>query len=164
MTHVRTTVEMPFDSAISYFISDNYLAVAGAQDVVYNLATDVQRTIPTAGRSLNDFVRRGDNELWLESSGQVFDLDLPATTLTQIAMPALVGNINVAHDLALTTALAAATVYRTEMASREQLVETTLPSPFITPPPDTLGYPSATHRGRLRSRRAHDGDATALDR
>jgi hypothetical protein len=84
-------------------------------------------------------------------------------------MPALVGNISVAHDTALTTDVTQATVYRTAMATHAQLGATSLPSPFTAHPPDSLGFASATARTlarspRLQSRRAHDGDAIALDR
>jgi hypothetical protein len=61
VTHARTTVTMPFDSSITYFISGAYLIVAplaADQAVVRDLATGDQHTLATTSLDLNDFVSR----------------------------------------------------------------------------------------------------------
>lgn len=122
--------------------------------------------------SLNDFVTRpGRGQLFAESAGSVFALDLAAATATPIALPALVGNINVrpTADQFVATDKELAKIYRVGMETRAlygRAIE--LPSPFRVVVEDLGDQGDATLRppqqlGRLVTRREHDGDAHSLD-
>jgi hypothetical protein len=122
--------------------------------------------------SLHDFVTRpGHAELFAESAGSVFSLDLAAATATPVALPALVGNINVRPraDQVVATDKEHAKIYRLGMEThtlRGSAIE--LPSPFRVVVEDLGDQGDATLRppqqhGRLVTRRDHDGDAHSLD-
>ena len=173
VTHARTTVTMPFDAGITYFISGDYLVVAplsSDQVVIHDLATTAEHlAVPTAQLDLHDFISSPDHEeLWLETAGHVQVVGLSSGTVAPVAIPGSVGSINVAHDTALTADRVTASVSRTAIPARSVLGTTALPSPFTARPPASLGFTSAAqvgaHGARLATRRAHDGDAISLDR
>jgi hypothetical protein len=148
--------------AITSPVTNQYLTV-------YDTATGTLRST-TQSMSLHDFVTRpGRAQLFAESGGSVFALDLAAATATPLAMPALVGNINArpTSDQLVATDREKAKIYRVGMATHTlQGAAIVLPSPFRTTVEKLEGDAGSLRlpqHGRLVTRREHDGDAHSLD-
>jgi hypothetical protein len=171
-SHVRTVVDLPF-GAVTFTVSrfsDDVIAspVGGAQDtVIYNTTNATMQSVPQLW--LGDYVSRtAKPELFVESSGGLFALDLAAGTSTAIPTTAAIDNINAcpSTDRAFAADFQTATIYPIEMRTRAVGTGIALPSPFLSHP---RGLPGASLRSlpraansRLGTRRDHDGDAIAL--
>jgi hypothetical protein len=176
VTRARTVVPTGYP-LVSFFPSRDSGHIAITSPVtnqhltVYDTATGTLRSTNQAV-GLHDFVTRpGHAQLFAESNGSVFELDLAAATATPVPLPALVGNINVrpASDQFVATDRDKAKIYRVGMATHAmQGAAIVLPSPFRTTVEkleDDVGDATLRlpQRGRLVTRREHDGDAHSLD-
>ena len=177
-TRARTTIEMPWAAAISYFVmhdSDHVIVTpvlggGGASPVVVDTVTLAQRPVDRTPLFLGDFVSRpGHDQLFVESDGQVIDLALATARAVDVPLAGII-NINVrpTADQAVAAYGYGARVYPIAMATRTVEGQIELPSPFETAAADRLTAPASsratrTDQPRLRTRRAHDGDAISLD-
>jgi hypothetical protein len=177
-TRARTTVAMPWAAGISYFVmhdSDHVvvtpvLATGTTFPVVVDTVTLEQRAIDRTPLWLSDFVSRpGHDQLFVESDGRVIDLALATARAVDVPLSGIM-NINVrpTADQAVAAYGFGARIYPIAMATRTVEGQIDLPSPFDTPAAERLTVPASgralrTEQPRLRTRRAHDGDAISLD-
>lgn len=159
VTRARKVVDLPFTGSLMFHAARNadYIVcvpvLGSGPPAVYDLAHDTVREIDTPSLALYDFITRPTtDELWIESAGSVFGLDLSSARLSKVPLGGAVAstiNVRPLADEAVVGDSVAVSVRRIDMANRTQVGSTLhIPSPFDAPAPVTL----APRRARVAER------------
>lgn len=155
----RKVVTMPFTAGVSFLVSRDTDHIvcdpvfgSGAPLVVYDVASDEVHTIDAPAVDLWDYVtRRGTDELWLETGGDVRVLSLSEPSLERVSLDsALASHINIrpSVDQAVVADATRAAIRRIDMETRRAAGDViALPSPFERAAASTLATPQARVAG-----------------